>query len=206
MRRRHNRLADRMSPRLRLLTMRIVYTNTMDDCLAFARFAMERSPTFQQRKWLSLLWGTFQALAAVLLSHYLFQIPPRLLLMLYLGTVAGFLLLFHIRYGRALTARAEQIYREAANRAILCEHELNLDDEGVTARTTMTESRHAWQAIERVDETAEYGFIYTSAVTAHMIPKRFVMEGDGTQFVAEAKRIWLATHTSLPNVRLTGSR
>jgi hypothetical protein len=61
---------------------------------------------------------------------------------------------------------------EKPGRGQLGKHRLALSEEGVVESTTVSESRTSWAGVDRVEQNADYIFIYTSPAAAHMIPKR----------------------------------
>ena len=53
----------------------------------------------------------------------------------------------------------------------------------------MNETRQSWRGVERIVETDEHVFIYTSSVMAHVIPK-LTATGDVPAFVEQAIQFW----------------
>ena len=61
---------------------------------------------------------------------------------------------------------------ERPDRGQLGRHRIVLSDDGVTESTAVNESRTSWAGVDRVEESPDYIFIYTSPAGAHVIPKR----------------------------------
>jgi hypothetical protein len=61
---------------------------------------------------------------------------------------------------------------EKPERGQLGVHRLALDEEGVVERTAVKESRTTWAGVDRVEQDADYIFIYTSPAAAHVVPRR----------------------------------
>jgi hypothetical protein len=61
---------------------------------------------------------------------------------------------------------------ERPGRGQLGRHRLVLGEDGVVESTAVNESRTAWSGVDRVEQSADYIFIYTSPAAAHVIPKR----------------------------------
>jgi len=61
---------------------------------------------------------------------------------------------------------------ERPERGVLGRHRIVLDEDGVRESTAVGESRTRWAGIDRVEQSAEYIYIYTSPAAAHVIPRR----------------------------------
>ena len=61
---------------------------------------------------------------------------------------------------------------ERPNRGQLGRHRLVLGEDGLTESTAVGESRTSWSGVDRVEQSADYIYIYTSPAAAHVIPKR----------------------------------
>jgi hypothetical protein len=62
--------------------------------------------------------------------------------------------------------------QEGQNKGIIGTHEITVTRDQIVERTEFGESRTNWQAIEKIVTTANYIFVYTTAISAHIIPKR----------------------------------
>jgi hypothetical protein len=81
-----------------------------------------------------------------------------------------------------------ETYAEGWNKTILCEHQLEVTDDGLIERNLFSESKIRWEAIERVERTETHSFVYVSAVSAHIIPHERILEGDCEAFVAQLQK------------------
>ena len=73
---------------------------------------------------------------------------------------------------------------EKPGRGQVGRHKVVLSDAGVVESTDVSESRTSWAGVDRVEQNAEYIFIYTSPAAAHVIPKRaFSGHGGGGSFL-----------------------
>jgi YcxB-like protein len=61
---------------------------------------------------------------------------------------------------------------ERPDRGHLGRHRVVLSDDAVVESTAVNQSRTAWAGVDRVEQSPDYIFIYTSPATAHVIPKR----------------------------------
>ena len=75
---------------------------------------------------------------------------------------------------RWLVRRAirQLLEEERPDRGQLGRHRLVLDEAGLSESTAVGASRTAWAGVDRVEQNAEYIFIYTTPHAAHVIPKR----------------------------------
>lgn len=80
---------------------------------------------------------------------------------------------------------SRKLYSEAANRTVLCWHELEIYEGGFIERTAYNENRSAWGAIERIESAPGYTFIYIGPGNAHVIPHQRIAEGDLREFLVE---------------------
>lgn len=83
-------------------------------------------------------------------------------------------LLFQWCLERWLVGRAiRQLLRdERPDRGQLGRHRLVLGEDGLTETTAVGESRTRWAGVDRVEQSPNYIYIYTSPAAAHVIPKR----------------------------------
>jgi hypothetical protein len=75
---------------------------------------------------------------------------------------------------RRLMRRAllQLLKEEKPGRGQLGRHKVVLSEDGVVESTAVGESRTSWAGVHRIEQNPQYIFIYTSAVAAHVIPKR----------------------------------
>ena len=88
---------------------------------------------------------------------------------------------------------------------VLGNHELELNEQSLVERTSVNEMRHALSAIDKIEETAEYAFVFISAVQAHIIPKRRVAVDQADQFVSVLRQA-VAEAKAAKNVTTLPSR
>jgi hypothetical protein len=166
--------------------MRIKYHISIDDHVAFSQFHHKHSPTVRRT----------YLIAGVLLPVCLFAYS--LLTGWYEGSwrtsifvfvVAG-LMTFWVFGGkrRRLERQVRKLLGEGSNKATVGEHELELSENELVERGEYGESRFSLDVVVRLGFTADYTFIYTSAISGITLPKRAVVEGDYDAFITELKR------------------
>jgi hypothetical protein len=83
----------------------------------------------------------------------------------------------------AVQRQTRKLLKEGDNNGIIGFHQLRCSDEYLTEITEVNESKHKLSAIKRIEETAEYAFIYITAMQAHVIPKKRIVSGDFGHFL-----------------------
>jgi hypothetical protein len=106
----------------------------------------------------------------------------------------GFFIVFYVfliyrAFRSGLAKRVRQIYSGAKD--FFCEHQMEINEEGVTVKTAVSESWISWLGIPKIVSDGDYVFIYTAGkVNAFVISRKGVREGDFDGFVAAAKSFW----------------
>jgi len=59
-------------------------------------------------------------------------------------------------------------------RGVICEHVLEITDEGLVERTEMNRTLHTWSSICRIMNIFGYLFVYVGDQTLHQIPRRYI--------------------------------
>lgn len=94
----------------------------------------------------------------------------------YLYLYLGILLLatlVQVASARATVAKqAEKITSDPNNASIFTEKTMEVDEQGIVLKDAVCESRFRWQAFIKKEETAQYYFLFSSAIEAIIIPKR----------------------------------
>lgn len=88
------------------------------------------------------------------------------------------------RYGESM----RKIYAEGKNKLALGEHEMVLGEDGLFNRNEYGEVKAAWAAVERVGFSPDYIFIFISALSGYVVPRRKVLEVNYEEFAEELKR------------------
>jgi hypothetical protein len=155
--------------------MEVEYEITRDDLFAFQWRAAFDSPRGRRiRRWSYLGW-----LLAVVLFAFVPAIGPHGITLsrvsvtfIVVAFAIGALLQWTLetRLMRFLIRRL--LRDEKPERGQLGVHRLALDEEGVVERTAVNESRTTWAGVDRVEQDADYIFIYSSPAAAHVVPRR----------------------------------
>ena len=153
----------------------IEYELTRDDLYAFQWRAAFHSPRGQRiRQWAYLGW---------LLAIVLFAIVPAIgpggfdiskvsftFILIAFPIAALFQWFFETWTMRRLLNRL--LDDEKPERGQLDRHRLALSEDGIVESTAVNEQRTSWAGVDRVEQNADFIFIYTSPAAAHTIPRR----------------------------------
>jgi hypothetical protein len=166
------------------------YTLTLEDLVAFEEYHADHSPSIQRKR---KFMRFFYPLVGIATGLYLVIIDGGLmiaivfLIIIFLAMAIWFFSApkrFRRHHRRAVT----KLYQEGSNRALLGHQQQRADQNGLHSSSALGESRMNWSAIERMQSTPDYTFIYLSAVTAIVIPRKSVMRGDYEGFVQFVRR------------------
>jgi hypothetical protein len=81
----------------------------------------------------------------------------------------------------------ERTYQSGKNAGLLGPHTVELTDEGVVERTPVRELKVKWEAVEKVASSPEHLFLWTSAFSALIVPRRAFADEDALKaFAAHA--------------------
>lgn len=168
--------------------MRIKYGLTIDDLVAWSQFQARGSKTIRRLQLRAIvLIGIILLVASALVSHVAGTWVP----FAFGSTVfVLFTAIYPRLYQSALTRNTTQLYGESRNRGLLGPHTMELQDDGVLDRTEYGERKTYWKGIERIEVTERYVFIYLSSISAQVVPRFSITEGDFDDFVAELRRRW----------------
>jgi hypothetical protein len=157
--------------------MRVHYETTFDDLLAFNAYHNRQSPTARRVR----LFGTYLPplilTVAVLpgfvetsgwLGFFLLWLPLMGLL--------AFILAYLFRFVTKLQVR--KMLQEGGTGSVIGERTVELSEEYLIDRGAYGESKVRWSNVERVEQTEDHLFLYTSAICAHIIPRRAFRDAD----------------------------
>lgn len=71
--------------------------------------------------------------------------------------------------------------------------QMQIDDAGIAVINQHSKIQYAWSALRQIEENADHAFFYVTEVTALILPKCRVTEGDPAAFLAQARTLWQAT-------------
>jgi hypothetical protein len=183
--------------------MSINFTLSMDDLIAFNRYHLCHSPMVRRTYWKGLLlpplvWTVLclllSRLAVSAQGTWLESI--RDLLPLFLGAPV-YLVIFPLVRKRCISRQIGALLREGDNTSVLGAHRVEATPEGFCQTNNSGLTQCKWNAIKKVAISDDHIFLYLSAVSAFIIPKKgFTDEIQLTAFLGELDRYRQATRES----------
>ena len=166
------------------------YSTTIEDLVAFNRFHNLHSPVLMRQRRLATVILPVAALIAVsvmaILSRDLWSfLFPFLFIILYVAFLRR-------AYGKALDKKVRRLYSAGKNRAALGVQRLSIDEDGLRSESEVSSSTISFKGIEKIESSPTHTFIYLSALSAMIIPKDAVTEGDYEDFLAQLRVKWEA--------------
>jgi hypothetical protein len=171
------------------------YDLTVEDRAEFSVFYQGHSRTLQKMLRNMMLLGA--GLVASLGAFGGLNLFNVVFTSLMVGLFALFVVLTQSDGQKKRTYR--RLLAEGRNHAILGRHRIVLDDTSVVCTNAMSESRLQWPAIEHVVAGPEAAYLYTSAASAFIVPRRaFPSPQAFAEFVATAQRLRAAALAGPP--------
>ena len=162
---------------------------TVEDVLAFNVYHNAHSPAVRRAYQLILLLFLLMALMlCLLIAGHPTAVVPIGILVLY---ILGFGLFVQSQPYRRWRVRrwVAKLLREGGNKSMLGHQKVSLNREGLTQTNPCGLTQTKWFGVERVVVTDDHAFIYLSAISASVIPKRaFPGDADFNRFVEQARR------------------
>ncbi len=170
--------------------MQIRFENRLEDVLAFNQYHHGNSATAQRTRLLVLL---MVAVAGVLFTVTL-ALENRSPVPLLVGAILVPLgLVLFSKFNDSNVRRiARRLMSEGANKSLYGWHELELDGEQLTKRSLYVTSIMDLRLIEKIVEQDDYTFIYISAVSALVVPRRDMPPDEYDEFFEELRERWSA--------------
>ena len=155
--------------------MEVEYELTRDDLYAFQWRAVFESPRGRHaRRLVYLGW-----LLAIVLYAFVPAIGPHgitlsrvSLTFIATSLIIVYLLQWILDHWLVRRTIRRLLEDERPDRGQLGRHRLMLGEEGLIESTAVGESRTSWAGVDRVEQSREYIYIYTSPAAAHVVPKR----------------------------------
>lgn len=140
-----------------------------EDILAFSREYHAASPTLRRTR--NRARFMFPAILLVFwissLSRYGFHWSQ---ILIYLGGGLLWFILYPARFNRRIEKYAEKTFDEGAHGKSLGPYELTFSETGLHSKCNMGESNYYWSAIDRIQLTDSYLFIFLNGPIGYPIP------------------------------------
>lgn len=178
--------------------MLICFEITIDDIVAFNRYHLAHSTTIRNAK---IRWVVMSCIGSPIAAFCSYLILPNSLL----GTICAagafviaggaFAAIYFSGFHSAPEQQVRKLLAEGRNEGMLGIHELAIDHQGISETTNVGKSRRLWTAVNRIEETEDYAFLYITAISAHVIPKHNVTAGDAAEFIQRARELMAAANS-----------
>jgi len=151
--------------------MDIEYEITMDDLLNFNLYHLGQSSIL--RRFRIIVQFLVPAILILILMLTVLTDNFSIILTLVCVVVSVYCLFFYPSdYPKHLKKATRKVCRERINKTATCKHKLSLTPDGITEITVWRKGWVHWKVIEKVVSTDDYVFIYNSAVSAYLVPRR----------------------------------
>lgn len=168
--------------------MKLGYTVEMPDLVAFNQYHLDHSDFVKsrRRKGIALVCGIYGILGTV---HSLAK--QSFVPIVIWSLLAVLYSLWYSRASRRASPKSVQkLYGADKNKGVLCEHEIEILEDGVVERTPFGEHKTTFLGIERIIQTDTHGFVFIGTMNAHVIPKARVTNGDYDAFMRIMSEKW----------------
>ena len=151
--------------------MKIEVENTLEDFVLFNHFHFANSPSFRQSA-LVLRYGVsviLLLLPLILLGTEYFA-PAGIAGLL---VASGYFFLWPGTMRKSVEGRVRKMYLEDNNKGSLGRHLMEFSADGIFVANEYQELKVRWNSINKIVSDDRNIYVYNSAVTAFVIPKRF---------------------------------
>ncbi|PIC99123.1 MULTISPECIES: YcxB family protein [unclassified Sporosarcina] len=159
--------------------MEIHYELTEEDVVAFNLYHVKNSKVGQN----SLHWQRYISPLIFLLFAYFLSIFTDMAkgpLFATFGLTAILWVIFYPKYFYFhITRQVSKMLRAGKNEGLVGEHSMKMNKTGIADQTAVGETKVQWAGVKQLIEDADYFYIYTSTVSAYIIPKRDVYSVEG---------------------------
>jgi hypothetical protein len=183
--------------------VRIEYTVNLDDIVEFTRFHYQTTTCSPKA---TIKDGATFFIVLLLMVSVTGKLNVGSFVIVAAATIAWTVLcrplaLWYMR------RKARSLYARGKNKRLIGCHSLEIADGLLRQRNEGGSDDVRFEVIERVAEDPSYVFIYVSAMTAYVVPRRGVTNGDLASFVAELRsRIAAAVEPAVaPDGRVAGT-
>lgn len=154
--------------------MEITYELTEEDYLQFNLYHVKHSATAVK----SLKWQRFLTPVFFLVIAYLFSVigeGSAIFSFIVFGVFGIIWVVYYPKYFyRVVGRQTKKMLKEGKNDGILGKQQMMLSQEGIIHVAVNRESRTQWMGIQKIVEDNDYFYLYNSAVSAYILPKRAV--------------------------------
>ena len=167
--------------------MKISYEIKVADCLAFNDHHLKTSPFMQKTIRKGQMWWAAGPLIGGLAIAIFKNLSPEKTLAtlsaLSLVLSMPMFFLFPAYFKMKTRKNIESLFKENGSQGVLGLHDIEITDDGLIETSECSENEIQFESIGKIVSTADYTFAYIDENTAHIIPKKNIVNGDYAQFV-----------------------
>ena len=171
--------------------MKIEYELKLEDCLALGNYLINTSPIACKTIRKGQLWWAGGPLVGGILLSFFKEISPEnaLIILAVLGVAVSlpmfFLYPLYFKWRNIEFMKTQ--YTSDAIKGVIGVHEMTISEGSLNDKTEFNDSSMTWDSVNKIDSTADHTFILTGDVTAYVIPRKGVKNGNYDQFVGKVK-------------------
>ena len=167
--------------------MKIKYQIDLNDFFVFSNYLIKTSPLLRKTIRRGQMWWACGPLVGGLVFSILKGSPSeQALLNLSILSIAISLPMYFLYPHYFKYRNNKQINKLYANNnymEVLGGHEMKISDRHLTEVTEHNESEIQWGSVSKIETVADYTFIFTSDVSAYIVPHQKITEGNVFQFI-----------------------
>ncbi|WP_153731444.1 YcxB family protein [Sporosarcina obsidiansis] len=167
--------------------MEIQYELTEEDVVAFNLYHVKNSKVGKN----SLQWQRFVSPLIFLLFAYFLSVFTDMargpLFATFALTAVVWVILYPKYFYFHITRQVRKMLKEGKNDGLVGEHFMKMNKTGMTDTTSTGETNVQWTGVQRIIEDADYFYIYTSTVSAYILPKRDVYSEEAVKAYVEKR-------------------
>lgn len=167
--------------------MEIEYELTEEDVVAFNLYHVKNTKVGKN----SLQWQRYISPLIFLLFAYFLSLFTDMakgpLFATFAVTAIAWVILYPKYFYFHITRQVRKMLKEGKNDGLVGEHKMKLNKAGVRDTTSVGETNVQWPGVKRLIEDADYIYMYTSTVSAYILPKRDLYSVEGLKSYIEKR-------------------
>lgn len=167
--------------------MEIEYRIERKDIEAYYQYHFHSSPSVRRSYEMGYVWQTTGFIALFILFANKEDIWSVFSWMI---AFIGCILLYRFSAYRNIKESVERFEKEGRNKGIWGRNRLTLNEDEMLETSAIGESRTLWTGVERIAQNKDYIFIYITAVSAFIIPKRAFKDNQEAEGFYSAARTY----------------
>lgn len=167
--------------------LEVTFNLNDDDILAAQWHYVMSSPSLRGQYWRGFGSVLLIVLGVLVLFVTFAEWSPVFCGLFFVVFAGVWFLLWPRLYRDNLMRATKKLLKEGRNELLRRTVRMEIDEGGLHVTSGLGESRLSWDAVERVEETADHIFIYVTSMSSHVIPKwAFESRGQAEQFFVKA--------------------